>query len=91
MFFRQIGTGTGYNAALLAHRLGDERVFSVEVDAGLSKLARARLAVAGFRPTVVATDGAAGLPRHAPFDGSSPPAPSQRSPGREPNSSPTAA
>jgi protein-L-isoaspartate(D-aspartate) O-methyltransferase len=64
----EIGTGTGYNAALLAHRLGDDRVFSVEVDSGLVDLARRRLAAAGFRPTLVATDGAAGLPEHAPFD-----------------------
>ena len=64
----EIGTGTGYNAALLAHRLGDDRVSSVEVDSGLVDLARGRLAAAGFRPTLVATDGAAGLPEHAPFD-----------------------
>jgi len=64
----EIGTGTGYNAALLAHRLGDDRAFSVEVHSGLVDLARARLAAAGFRPTLVATDGAAGLPEHAPFD-----------------------
>ncbi|HKR49727.1 MAG TPA: methyltransferase domain-containing protein [Pseudonocardiaceae bacterium] len=64
----EIGTGTGYNAALLAHRLGDDRVFSVDVDSGLVDLARARLAAAGFRPTVVTTDGTAGLPEHAPFD-----------------------
>lgn len=64
----EIGTGTGYNAALLAHRLGDDRVFSVDVDPELIALARKRLAAAGYQPTVVAADGEAGLPEHAPFD-----------------------
>lgn len=64
----EIGTGTGYNAALLAHRLGDERVFSVDVDDDLVDLARERLDAAGYRPTLVAVDGIHGLPAHAPFD-----------------------
>jgi hypothetical protein len=38
----EIGTGTGYNAALLAHRLGDEQVFSVDVGEDLVDLARDR-------------------------------------------------
>lgn len=47
----EIGTGTGYNAALMSHRLGDQNVFSVDVDAGLVDSARDRLAVRGYRPT----------------------------------------
>jgi protein-L-isoaspartate O-methyltransferase len=46
-----IGTGSGYNAALLCHRLGDDRVYSVEIEPGLVELARARLAALGYRPT----------------------------------------
>lgn len=64
----EIGTGTGYNAALLAHRLGDERVFSVDLDAELVDPARDRLASIGLHPTLVTRDGAGGLPEHAPYD-----------------------
>jgi methyltransferase of ATP-grasp peptide maturase system len=64
----EIGTGTGYNAALLAHRLGDDHVFSVDVEPDLVDVARQRLARIGYHPVLVATDGAAGLPEHAPFD-----------------------
>jgi protein-L-isoaspartate(D-aspartate) O-methyltransferase len=64
----EIGTGTGYNAALLSHRLGDANVFSVDVTAELVRLARERLAALGYRPTLVAVDGEDGLPGHAPYD-----------------------
>jgi protein-L-isoaspartate O-methyltransferase len=64
----EIGTGTGYNAALLAHRLGDGNVFSVDVDEDFVDLARNRLASAGYRPTLVAVDGEGGLPEYGPFD-----------------------
>jgi methyltransferase of ATP-grasp peptide maturase system len=64
----EIGTGTGYNAALLCHRLGEQRVFSVDVEPDLVEQARVRLAELGYHPTLVAADGAAGMPEHAPFD-----------------------
>jgi protein-L-isoaspartate(D-aspartate) O-methyltransferase len=64
----EIGTGTGYNAGLLAHRLGDANVFSVDIEPDLVELARDRLARIGYHPTLVVADGAAGLPAHAPFD-----------------------
>lgn len=64
----EVGTGTGYNAALLAHRLGDEHVFSIDVEPELVETARDRLARIGYHPTLIAADGAAGLPEHAPFD-----------------------
>jgi methyltransferase of ATP-grasp peptide maturase system len=64
----EIGTGIGYNAALLAHRLGDANVFSVDIEPDLLELARQRLARIGYRPTLAAADGAAGLAEHAPFD-----------------------
>ncbi|ACU34162.1 ATP-grasp peptide maturase system methyltransferase [Actinosynnema mirum] len=64
----EIGTGTGYNAALLSHRLGGENVFSVDVEPDLVDLARSRLAELGHAPTLVAANGALGLAEHAPFD-----------------------
>lgn len=64
----EIGTGTGYNAALLAHRLGPANVVSVEVDPVVADLARQRLAAAGYRPTVVTSDGKQGWPDGAPYD-----------------------
>ncbi|TDQ05556.1 methyltransferase of ATP-grasp peptide maturase system [Labedaea rhizosphaerae] len=64
----EIGTGTGYNAALLCHRLGDPLVSTVDVDASIVAEARAKLDLAGYRPTCVAADGADGLAERAPFD-----------------------
>ncbi|NJQ07625.1 methyltransferase domain-containing protein [Streptomyces lonarensis] len=64
----EIGTGTGYNAALLAHRLGDARVTSVDVVAEITATARARLAAAGYGPRVVTADGSLGWPEGAPYD-----------------------
>ncbi|MGH4021655.1 MAG: methyltransferase domain-containing protein [Pseudonocardiaceae bacterium] len=64
----EIGTGTGYNAALLAHRLGDRNVYSIDIDPALVAHARQRLAGLGYHPTLVAADGADGLAEHAPFD-----------------------
>ena len=64
----EIGTGTGYNAALLCHRLGDSRVFSVDVEPDLVDAARQRLAELDYHPTLVVGDGAVGLAEHAPFD-----------------------
>ncbi|MGI9000379.1 MAG: methyltransferase domain-containing protein [Pseudonocardia sp.] len=68
----EIGTGTSYNAALMSHRLGDDQVFSVDVEPDLIDRARTRLARLGHHPTLHAGDGTHGLPDDAPFDGSSP-------------------
>ncbi|MFF3324518.1 methyltransferase domain-containing protein [Streptomyces sp. NPDC002889] len=64
----EIGAGTGYNAALLAHRLGDGAVTSVDLDPEITEAARSHLAAAGYRPAVVTGDGARGCPERAPFD-----------------------
>ncbi|AZM53292.1 methyltransferase [Streptomyces sp. WAC 01529] len=64
----EIGAGTGYNAALLAHRLGDDHVTTVDLDPEITESARRHLAAAGYRPAVVTSDGAAGCPERAPYD-----------------------
>jgi protein-L-isoaspartate(D-aspartate) O-methyltransferase len=65
----EIGTGTGYNAALLAHRLGASHVVSVEIDPTVAQHARHTLAAAGYGAVSVITgDGAQGYPPQAPYD-----------------------
>jgi protein-L-isoaspartate O-methyltransferase len=64
----EIGTGTGYNAALLATRLGDDQVVSVEYDARVAAAARTALHRAGRHPLVVTGDGNLGYPPGAPYD-----------------------
>ncbi len=64
----EIGTGTGYNAALLCHRLGSPQVFSVDIGADLVTAARERLARCGHTPGLATRDGAAGFPENAPYD-----------------------
>jgi protein-L-isoaspartate(D-aspartate) O-methyltransferase len=66
----EIGTGTGYNAALIAEIVGDPTsVVSIEVDPDLVDQARASLVAAGFGGvTVVCGDGADGVPGGAPYD-----------------------
>ena len=64
----EIGTGTGYNAALLCAHLGADRVYSVDLRAELVAAARERLASLGHHPTLAATDGATGLPDFGPYD-----------------------
>ncbi|CAM5426509.1 methyltransferase domain-containing protein [Streptomyces aurantiogriseus] len=64
----EIGAGTGYNAALLSYRLGDEQVTTVDLDPEITESARRHLAAAGYHPVVVTGDGARGVPERAPFD-----------------------
>lgn len=64
----EIGTGTGYNAALLSHRLADHRVISIDVDPAVTGQARERLTAYGFQPTIIDGDGERGWPTAAPYD-----------------------
>lgn len=64
----EIGTGTGYNAALLSHRCGAGQVSTVDIDPVLVDEARERLAQAGYRPACAVGDGALGFPAGTVFD-----------------------
>jgi protein-L-isoaspartate(D-aspartate) O-methyltransferase len=65
----EIGTGTGWNAALLAHRLGAEWVTTIEIDPEVARHARKALSQAGFGAvTTVTGDGSLGYQPAAPYD-----------------------
>src|SRR3989442_13842516 len=66
----EVGAGTGYNAALMAHLVGaGGEVTTIDLDEDTVDGARAHLASAGFdRVRVVLGDGALGYPDAAPFD-----------------------
>ena len=66
----EIGTGPGYNAALMAQLVGETgQVVTVEIEEDLAKAAREHLAVAGFEQVqVLSADGGYGAPEAAPFD-----------------------
>lgn len=66
----EIGTGTGYNAALLAQLVGSAgEVATVDIDEEVVQGARECLATAGYSGvSVVCGDGEFGCSDHAPFD-----------------------
>lgn len=61
----EAGTGSGHSAAVLAHRLGDGQVSSLEIDPRLAAAAADRAAggavTGAARPIIVAADATAGL------------------------------
>jgi protein-L-isoaspartate(D-aspartate) O-methyltransferase len=64
----EIGTGSGYQSAVLAELAGE--VYSVEIIPELARSAAAKLQELGYRNvTVRAGDGYRGWIEHAPFDG----------------------
>ncbi|MCA3236605.1 MAG: protein-L-isoaspartate O-methyltransferase family protein [Curvibacter sp.] len=63
----EIGSGSGYMAALLAHKA--QRVVTLEIDAGIAALARSNLQKAGITNVEVRqADGARGTQADGPFD-----------------------
>ncbi|MFI7244478.1 methyltransferase domain-containing protein [Streptomyces qinglanensis] len=64
----EIGTGTGYNAALLCERYGSPNVTSVDIDPDLTAAARQRLHAAGYAPTLITGDGTAAHASDGPYN-----------------------
>ncbi|MGR8008622.1 methyltransferase, FxLD system [Streptomyces hypolithicus] len=66
----ELGAGTGYNAGLLAHLVGESgSVTTIDVDDDIVEGARAHLAAAGFTNVVaLIRDGAVGHAEGAPYD-----------------------
>ncbi|MFE4538523.1 methyltransferase domain-containing protein [Streptomyces scopuliridis] len=64
----EVGTGTGWNAGLLAHRLGNGNVVSVEIAPAVAASASAALTRAGLGPRLIEGDGREGWPPGAPYD-----------------------
>src|SRR3989344_350170 len=64
----EIGTGSGWNAALISHLVGNKgRVYSIEVVKNLAEEAKKRLKK--YRNTkIISGSGANGLKEHAPYD-----------------------
>ena len=63
----EVGTGSGYQAAVLARMAGE--VYSIEIVAPLAEEARERMARLGYRNVFVrGGDGYKGWPEAAPFD-----------------------
>ncbi|MGW4410450.1 methyltransferase domain-containing protein [Nonomuraea sp. NPDC004702] len=65
----EIGTGTGWTAALISHVIGEHgKVTSIEVDPVVAEQAAKHLAAAGVQPHLVVGDGTAGCSWGALFD-----------------------
>lgn len=64
----EIGTGSGYNTALLSHRVGADAVTSIDIDPVLVGQANKRLARISHHPTLITGDGAEGVDQNAPYN-----------------------
>lgn len=64
----EIGAGSGYQAAILAQLV--KQVYSLEIIPELAEQSAKRLKRLGYdNVEVIVSDGSAGLPEHAPYDG----------------------
>ena len=63
-----VGTGSGYNAALLAEIVGPRNVVSIERHRDLLAFARENLRNAGYEVQLAAGDGTLGYEPEAPYD-----------------------
>ncbi len=66
----EVGTGSGYQAAVLSEVLPRGQVFTIEIVSELARTASRKLAHLGYRNVTVHSGyGYLGLPENAPFDG----------------------
>ncbi len=66
----EIGSGSGWQAAILARIVGEEgKVYTVEINRELAEFAKKNLAKLGIRNVeIICKNGSLGLPEKAPFD-----------------------
>lgn len=66
----EVGSGSGYNAAVMAELVGDEgHIYTVERIPALARFAEKNIKRAGYKNvTVIQDDGSCGLPEHEPYD-----------------------
>jgi protein-L-isoaspartate(D-aspartate) O-methyltransferase len=64
----EIGTGSGYNAALIAEMVGPENVVTIERNSALAKFGGDNLKAAGYGVKVVIGDGSLGYPDDMPYE-----------------------
>jgi protein-L-isoaspartate(D-aspartate) O-methyltransferase len=64
----EIGTGSGYHAAVISQIIGDGHIYTIERHKTLANQAKKNLAKAGIRNvTVFQGDGSLGLPQYSPY------------------------
>ncbi|MHC1604356.1 MAG: protein-L-isoaspartate(D-aspartate) O-methyltransferase [Candidatus Methanofastidiosia archaeon] len=64
----EIGTGSGYNACLIAHIAGEDNVTTIERIESLYKLSKTNIAKCGLNIDVRLKDGTTGFEEKAPYD-----------------------
>lgn len=65
----EVGTGSGYQAAILAKMVTGGKVFTIELITSLARVARQTIKDLGYpNVEVIVGDGSQGLPDKAPFD-----------------------
>lgn len=64
----EIGTGSGYNAALLSEICGEENVITIERVPEVYKFGKENLEKAGYKLRVILGDGTKGYEEEAPYD-----------------------
>jgi protein-L-isoaspartate(D-aspartate) O-methyltransferase len=64
----EVGTGSGYNAALIAEIVGEENIISIERNPELIEFAKKNLEKSGHTINIINADGSRGYAKEAPYD-----------------------